>query len=246
MPIIRANVPGAKAGIVNNLAWIEAATHKQEDIDAARRWDLAYNRWFMDPLFGKGYPEEMVKLYGDAMPEIQSGDFETIAAPADFLGVNYYTRRLVAFDPEDSHIQAKQVYRAHIPRAEFEEWEINPEGLYHTLIRIKEEYGNIPVYISENGTSCLDRVSDDGCVHDPVRVEFLRRHFAAVWQAIQEGADARGYFVWSFCDNFEWGFGYSKRFGVVYIDYERNLRRIVKDSGHFLADVCGRNGFDIT
>jgi beta-glucosidase len=244
MPIIRANVPGVKAGIVNNLAYIESATNKPEDIDAARRWDLAFNKWFLDPLFGKGYPEEMVQWYGDKMPQIEADDFETIAAPADFLGINYYTRRLVAYDAHDNHIKAKQTYRPHIQRAEFEEWEIYPEGLYHILIRIKEEYGNIPVYISENGTTCVDeKISDDGCVHDPVRVDFFRRHFAATWQAIQEGADARGYFVWSFCDNFEWGFGYSKRFGVVYIDYQNDLRRIIKDSGHFLADVCQKNGF---
>jgi beta-glucosidase len=247
MPIIRANVPGAKAGIVNNLAWIESATHKSEDIDAARRWDLAFNKWFLDPIFGKGYPEEMVKWYGDKMPEIKADDFETMSVPNDFLGVNYYTRRLVAYDPNDNHIKAKQVYRAHIQRAEFEEWEIHPESLYNVLIRIKEEYGNIPVYISENGTTCIDeKVSDDGCVHDPVRVEYFRRHFAAAWQAIQEGADVRGYLIWSFCDNFEWGFGYSKRFGVVYIDYENDLRRIIKDSGHFFADVCRKNGFIVT
>ncbi|MDR2901321.1 MAG: beta-glucosidase [Treponema sp.] len=247
IPIIRANVPNAKAGIVNNLAWIESATHKKEDVDAARRWDLAFNKWFMDPIFGKGYPEEMVKWYGDLMPKIEADDFETMSVPTDFMGVNYYTRRLVAHDPNDSHIQAKQVYRAHIPRAEFEEWEITPESLYNVLIRIKEEYGNIPVYISENGTTCVDeKISDDGCVHDPVRVEYLRRHFAAAWQAIQEGADVRGYLLWSFCDNFEWGFGYTKRFGVVYIDYENDLRRIIKDSGHFLAEVCGKNGFSIT
>ncbi len=247
MPIIRENIPGAKAGIVNNLAWVESASHKQEDADAARRWDLAFNRWFLDPLFGREYPDEMVKWYGEAMPEIKAGDFDLIAAPADFMGINYYTRRLVVYDPNDNHIKAKQVYRTHILRAEFEEWEIYPEGLYHTLIRMKEEYGNIPIYITENGTTCPhEMISDDGCVHDPLRVEYLRRHFAAVWQAIQEGADARGFFTWSFCDNFEWAFGFSKRFGLVYIDYEHNLRRIIKDSGHFAADVCNQNGFAIT
>lgn len=247
IPIIRANVPGARVGIVNNLAWIESASHKQEDIDAARRWDLAFNRWFLDPIFGREYPEEMVTWYGDLMPKIEADDFKTMAAPADFMGINYYTRRLVAFDPNDSHIKAKQAYRAHVLRAEFEEWEVHPEGLYNILIRMKEEYGNIPIYISENGTSCLDeKVADDGCVHDPGRVDFLRRHFAAAYQAIQEGADVRGYFTWSFCDNFEWGFGNSKRFGVVYIDYENNLRRVIKDSGHFLSDVCCNNGFTVS
>ncbi len=246
VPVIRENVPGAKVGIVNNLAWIEPATEKAEDMDAARRWDLAFNKWFMDPVFGRGYPEEMVSWYGDAMPRIEPGDMEAMAVKTDFLGINYYTRRLVAYDKNDPHIKAKQVYRAHIPRAEFEEWEINPEALYHVLRNIKLNYGNIPVYVSENGTTCFDKIDEDGCVHDPIRTEYLRRHFAAAWQAIQEGCDVRGYFVWSFCDNFEWGFGFTKRFGLVYIDYEDGLRRVVKDSGNFMADVSRRNGFIVS
>jgi beta-glucosidase len=243
LSIIRSNVPGAKAGIVNNLAWIENAANKTEDIEAARRWDLAFNRWFMDPLFGKGYPEEMASWYGRDMPDIKTGDLSVIAGAMDFLGVNYYTRRLVTWDPEDRHIKAKQVYRPHIKRAEFEEWEWHPEGLYKILTNIKEQYGNIPVYITENGTTCADSITPDGCVHDPERVEFLRRHFAAAWQAIKEGCDVRGYFVWSLYDNFEWGFGFTKRFGIVYIDRKNNLRRIVKDSGYFIADVYANNGF---
>ena len=241
IPLIKKNARNAKVGIVNNLAWIESASEKQEDIDAARRWDLAFNKWFMDPIAGRSYPEEMVRWYGDLMPEIRPNDMEAIATKMDFLGINYYTRRLVAYDSSDPHIQAKQVYRPCIPRAEFEEWEINPEALYLLLRDVKLHYGNIPVYISENGTSRQDHISDDGCVHDPERVEYLRRHFAAAWQAIQEGCELRGYFVWSLYDNFEWGFGFSKRFGVVYTDYDKSRRRIVKDSGHFLADVIGRN-----
>ncbi len=245
LPVIRNNVPGARAGIANNLAWIESATNSEADIAAARRWDMAFNRWFMDPLFGKGYPEAMVSWYGGSMPEIKAHDFDIIAEPSDFLAVNYYTRRLVAHSEEDRHIKAKQVYRPHIKRAEFEEWEVYPEGLYKVLVDIKKRYNNIPVYISENGTTCLDVIAADGCVHDPERVEFYRRHFAAAWQAIQEGCDLRGFFVWTLYDNFEWGFGYTKRFGFVYIDRENDLKRIIKDSGHFIASVYGNNGFSI-
>lgn len=245
IPIIRKNVPGAKVGIVNNLALIESATERDEDRAAARRWDLAFNKWFMDPLFGRPYPEEIVSLYGKAMPRIEKGDMEAMATKADFLGVNYYTRRLVAYDPKNAHIQAKQVYRPCVARAEFEEWEINPEALYLLLRDIKRDYGDIPIYISENGTSGADSVSADGCVHDPVRVEYLRRHFAAAWQAIQEGCPVRGYFVWSLYDNFEWGFGFTKRFGIVYTDYNRDLRRIIKDSGHFFSGVCADNSFTV-
>jgi beta-glucosidase len=166
-----------------------------------------------------------------------------MASPMDFLGINYYTRRLVSYAPEDSHIKAKQVYHAYVKRAEFEEFENYPEGLYRVLVDTKERYGNIPVYITESGTSLLDGISADGCVHDPDRVEYYRRHFAAAWQAIQEGCDLRGYFVWSIYDNMEWGFGYTKRLGFVYMDRENNLKRIIKDSGHFIASVYDKNGF---
>jgi len=245
IPVIRKNVDGAKVGLAKSLAYVESATNKQEDVDAARRWDLAFHNWFMDPLFGRGYPEELISWYGKNVPEIKDGDFETMAEPMDFLGNNYYTRRLVAFAPEDSHIKAKQVYRPHIKRAEFEEWEQFPEGLYKTLINLKENYNNIPVYITENGVSCLDKISEDGCVHDPERVEYYRRHFAAAWQAIKEGCDLRGYFIWTLYDNFEWGFGFTKRLGFVYIDRENDLKRIIKDSGHFIASVYGKNGLTI-
>ena len=245
LPVIRKNVPGAQAGIANNLAWVESATNRQEDIEAAKRTDMAFNRWFMDPLFGRGYPEDMVCWYGKNLPQIKDSDFDHMACPMDFLALNYYTRRLVVHNSADSHIQAKQVYRPHIQRAEFDEWELFPEGLYKVLVDIKERCGNIPVYITENGTSCLDKVSEDGCVHDPQRVEYLRRHFAAAWQALQEGCDLRGYFVWTLYDNLEWGFGYTKRFGFVYTDRENNLNRIIKDSGHFIAAVYGNNGFTV-
>jgi beta-glucosidase len=242
---IRSEVPDAKVGIVNNLAWVEPATNSPEDALAAQRWDGAFNRWFMDPVFKGAYPEDMLAYFGDLVPPIEKDDLATIAAPTDFFGLNYYTRRVVAHDDGDSFIQAKQIYRAYVPRAEFEEFENWPEGLYRVLTNLKEKYGNLPVYISENGTTCLDTLDFDGCVHDPVRVDYLRNHFAAAYQAIKEGCDVRGYFVWSLVDNFEWGFGFSKRFGLVYIDYDDNLRRILKDSSHFYSGVIHKNGFEV-
>jgi len=245
LKIIKGNVKNGRAGIANNLAWVESATNNKEDIEAAKRWDLAFNRWFMDPLFGRGYPEEMVSWYGGNMPEIKAGDLRIMAEPMDFLGVNYYTRRLVTHDAADRHISARQAYRVHIKRAEFEEWEVCPEGLYRVLVNIKEQYNNIPVYVTESGTTCQDSVSADGCVHDPERVEYLRRHFAAAWQALQEKCNLKGYFVWSIYDNLEWGFGFTKRFGIVYIDREKHLERIIKDSGLFFASVIRDRGFEI-
>jgi beta-glucosidase len=197
----------------------------------------------MDPVFKGSYPEDMLEWFGKLAPEVKPGDLECISAPTDFFGLNYYTRRLVAHDEASAFIRAKQVYRPYAWRAEFEEFEDWPEALYLTLRRIRDDYGNPPVYVSENGTTVLDVLGEDGCVHDPVRVDYLRRHFAAAWQAQREGADVRGYFVWSLLDNFEWGFGFTKRFGLVYVDYEDDLRRIPKDSAFFYADVIRKNGF---
>ncbi|GAB1483659.1 GH1 family beta-glucosidase [Treponema sp.] len=245
VPIVHSNVSKGKIGIVNNLAYVEAASTSEKDQEAARRWDGAFNRWYMDPVFRGSYPEDMLKWFGKLAPEIKPGDMESISAPTDFLGVNYYTRRLVAHDEGNEFLKAKQVYRYYTPRAEFEEFEDWPEALYKVLLRVRDEYGNLPVYVTENGTTTIDTVSEDGCVHDPVRVDYLRRHFAATLQAQKEGADVRGYFVWSLIDNFEWGFGFSKRFGIVYADYEDDVRRILKDSAHFYANVIRKNGFNV-
>jgi len=243
VPIVRANVSGGRVGIVNNLAHIEPATGSEADAAAARRWDGAFNRWYMDPVFKGAYPADMLEWFGDLAPKVLPGDMESISAPTDFFGLNYYTRRLVTHDDGEVFIQAKQVYRPYGWRAEFEEFEDWPEALYLVLRRLRDEYGNPVTYISENGTTTIDSIGDDGCVHDPVRVDYLRRHFAAAWQARKEGAKVEGYFVWSLLDNFEWGFGFSKRFGIVYVDYDDGLRRVPKDSAHFMANVIRKNGF---
>ncbi len=243
--IVKTNVRDSMVGIVNNLAWIEPATNTEADRAAAHRWDGAYNRWFMDSIYKGSYPEDMLKWFGPLVPEIRQDDMKLISTPTDFLGLNYYTRRLVHYDPKNPFIQASQTYRSHTPRAEFEEFEDWPEGLYHTLCRIRDEYGNPPVYITENGTTTLDEISDDGCVHDPVRVDYLRRHFSAAYQAITEGCQCKGFFVWSLLDNYEWAFGFSKRFGLVFVDYTDNLHRIPKDSAYFFRQVIRKNGFRI-
>jgi beta-glucosidase len=245
VPVIRGEAAKAKVGIVQNLAWVEPATSNEEDVQAARRWDGAYNRLFMDPVFKGSYPQDMVAHFATSMPVVHAGDLEAMKAPMDFLGINYYTRRIVAHDSTDAFIQAKQVYRSYVPRAEFEEFEIWPEGLYKVLKRVKEEYTDLPLYISENGTTLRDTISEDGCVHDPHRVTYLHDHFAATHQAITEGCDVRGYFVWSLLDNFEWGFGFSKRFGIVYVDYTDNLRRIPKDSAFFLSQTLRANSIQV-
>jgi beta-glucosidase len=249
VPAIRANVPGARVGIVHNLEWVEPASPREEDAAAAARHDGAFNRWFLDAVFRGRYPEDMLSWYGKDAPEAAPGDLEAIAAPTDFLGVNYYTRRVMAHDPAgraDRHgfLAARQVYWPFVPRAHFEEWEIAPEGLYRSLLRVSREYRPACMYVTENGTSLPDTPSPDGAVHDPVRTRYLARHTAAVHQAIADGADVRGYFLWSLLDNFEWGFGFSKRFGIVWVDYQTQ-KRIVKDSGRWYAQASRKNGFPL-
>ncbi|MGA2381187.1 MAG: GH1 family beta-glucosidase, partial [Spirochaetia bacterium] len=220
VPVLRAASPGARVGIVHNLEWIEPASLREEDVAAARRHDGAFNRWFLDSVFRASYPEDMLAWYGADAPAVATDDMKIISTPTDFLGVNYYTRRIIAQDPAGrgttgrSVFAARQVHWPFVPRADFEEWEIAPEGLYRTLLRVAREYRPGFMYVTENGTSLPDAPGADGAVHDPVRLRCIARHAAAVRQAVTDGADVRGYFLWSFMDNFEWGFGFSKRFGM--------------------------------
>lgn len=248
MPIIRAQVKNAQAGIVHNLEWIESATSRIEDTAAATRHDGAFNRWFLDPVFRGSYPADMVAWYAEDMPTILPGDMEAIQAPTDFLGVNYYTRRIIEHDPQGrttegrGFLAARQIYRAFQPRGHFDEWEIYPEGLYKLLMRIHSEYGAPNIYISENGTSLPDQPDATNTIHDQTRINFLARHIAAIQQASVDGAKIKGYFVWSLMDNFEWGFGFTKRFGIVHVDYQ-SQKRSLKDSANWYGQLCRNNSF---
>lgn len=246
---VRAARPDARIGIAHNLEWIEPASDRGEDIAAAIRLDGAFQRWFLDPMFGHGYPDDLLAWYGAAAPDIARDDLDQIAAPLDFLGVNYYTRRVIAHDPERSDprgalVAARQIYWPFAPRADFDEWEVAPEGLYRTLLRVQRDYRPPAMYVTENGTSWPDRPGPDGAVHDDVRIRYLARHAAAVRQALDDGAGVRGYFAWSFLDNFEWGFGFTRRFGLVHVDFPTQ-RRTVKDSGRWYARAVANRGFPV-
>ncbi len=228
---IRAACPGARVGIVHNLEWVEPASDRIEDVAAAMRHDGAFNRWFLDPVFGRGYPGDMVGWYGADAPRVEPGDQELMAAPLDFLGVNYYTRRVIAHDPAGrgpgrAALATRQVYWPFVPRADFDEWEIAPEGLYRTLLRVQREYRPPAMYVTENGTSWPDQPGPDGAVHDLLRIRYLARHTAAVRQAIADGAGVRGYFA-------------------VHVDYDTQ-RRTVKDSGHWYARLAAANRFPLS
>jgi beta-glucosidase len=236
---VRANVRDAQVGIAINPSQAEPASTSPDDLIAARRVDGAQTRWYLDPFFRGEYPADVVEWVGKDMPEIAPGDMATIAAPLDFLGINFYNRQVVAHDPSDDnpyHIKFLH------PDGEYTtmDWEVAPDSFYRLLARIQRDYHLKAIYITENGAAFADQL-ENGAVHDPRRVAYLHGHLNAVARAIGEGVPIKGYFVWSLLDNFEWAYGYSPRFGIVYVDYTNGLRRIVKDSGRFFAQVAKSN-----
>lgn len=238
----RAADPGrGKIGITLNLGPQHPASPSEADLAAARRADAYHNRLFLDPVFRGRYPEEVVRQFAGAWPEVQEGDMRVIATPLDFLGVNYYSRGIVADAPGEGLLGTRGVPPPG-PRTAMG-WEIYPEGLFELLMRIHAEYGAPVVYVTENGAAFEDRPDASGQVDDPDRLDYLRAHFLQAHRAIQQGVRLAGYFVWTLMDNFEWAYGYSKRFGLVYVDYPTQ-RRIVKRSGRWFAGVIARNGVD--
>jgi beta-glucosidase len=241
MPAIRAAAPRAEAGITLNFSPAHPASDSPADVAAARRHDGFFNRWFTDPVFKGSYPEDMLALYaqmGLTVP-VQPGDLATIAAPIDFLGVNYYNRAVIKDEPGAPGLG----YSSLRPEGEYThmDWEVYPDALRELLVRLHQDYAPAKLYITENGAAYPDVVSADGAVHDPDRTRFLERHFAATRAAMAEGAPIRGFFVWSLMDNFEWAWGYTRRFGIVYVDYETQ-KRTLKDSAHYYRGVIAANG----
>ncbi|MGA5321302.1 GH1 family beta-glucosidase [Streptomyces seoulensis] len=231
---IRAAAPGAEIGIVTNLSTVHAATDSPEDMAAAHRQDGHVNRWWLDPVHGRGFPADMVEVYGVELPE-KPGDLETIATPLDWLGLNYYMPAHVADDPNGPAPYARSVRREGVPRTGMD-WEIDASGIETLLLRLTEEYGARSIYVTENGSSFPDRVGPDGTVDDPERRAYLESHLAACASAVAKGAPLAGYFAWSLMDNFEWAYGYDKRFGLFHVDYATQARTI-KASGRRYAEI---------
>jgi beta-glucosidase len=239
MAALRSELSAAgQAGIALNLAPCQPAGDTNADLEAASRMDGFTNRWFLDALYRGQYPEDMVRLYGEAMPEIAPGDMELISQPTDFLGVNYYSRSVVEYDPEATPLQARRVMPTGVDVTGMG-WEVYPPGLYQILKRVSDEYSPSRLLVTENGAA-YDDVVEDGQVDDPEREAFLHEHLLQAHRAIAEGVPLSGYFVWSLLDNFEWALGYGKRFGVIYVDYATQ-ERIVKRSGRWYAAVTREN-----
>jgi beta-glucosidase len=239
VPVIRRNGPGAQVGITLNLSGQTPASPSAADRAAAWRQDGIINRWFLDPLSGRGYPADVVEHYGNPMGFVQAGDLEVIAVPLDFLGVNYYMRGVVRSSVVS---EAENAPRTVFPNPERTEmgWEVCPEGLYELLGRLHFDHRFPALYVTENGAAYPDQIGPDGQVDDPLRVAFLKEHLAAAARAIEAGVPLRGYFAWSLMDNFEWAHGYSKRFGLIYVDYQTQ-RRILKTSAHWYRRVIAAN-----
>lgn len=230
-----------KIGLVVNIEPKYPASQSDADCAAARRAEAYMNRQYLDPALLGSYPEELHEVFGEAWPHWPAADLKLIKQPLDYIGVNYYTRAVVRSDPTAWPLKAttvKQKQHTHMETG----WEVYPQGLVDTLLWVKDNYGNPPVYITENGACFFDPPQVEGPVlEDPLRVDYLRKHITAVHTAIQRGADIRGYFAWSLFDNFEWAFGFSKRFGIVHMNYE-TLKRTLKASAHFYSKVIASNG----
>jgi beta-glucosidase len=228
-------------GITLNFTPTDAASESPADLVAASRWDGYANRWFIEPLFKAQYPADMIEWFHEqvgAFDCIQPGDLDAIAAPIDFLGVNFYSRN-ISKEGRDNELLAISFDESPGPVTDMG-WEVHPQSLYKLLKRLERDYtGRLPLYITENGAAYPDQVTGDA-VHDPERVRYLQLHLEACHQFLAEGGNLQGYYVWSFLDNFEWAYGYSKRFGIVYVDYETQ-RRIPKDSALWLARTIADN-----
>lgn len=206
-----------------------------EDRAAAERHHGLNNDWFLRPVMKGEYPRAYVDQEAmEALMDIRPGEAEGLKEPLDFIGINLYTRTIVAHNPEEKYLNMRQVPGPG-PRTNFG-WEVWPAGIYQMIMRVHRDYGR-PIYITENGCSYADFVAPDGRVHDPERIAFYQGYIGQVARAIDEGADVRGYYAWSFIDNFEWTFGYSQRFGLVYCDFAAGQKRIVKDSGYWYRDL---------
>jgi beta-glucosidase len=233
---IRAINPALEVGIVLSQWGVDPASDDPDDVAAADHVWNSGETGFLHPIFRGYYHPEWIDAAGETMPEVKPGDMALISQKLDFLGINSYSR---------SVISAKQGRINYIPGSEYTEmgWEVCAPAFRRVLNRMNKDYRLPPIYITENGAAYTDILTPKGKVHDERRIDYLRQHFIQVRQAMQDGVDVRGYFVWSLLDNFEWGHGNTKRFGLIHTDYA-TLKRTVKDSGEWYAKVIASNQVD--
>jgi beta-glucosidase len=226
---IRAVAPDVQVGIVLNLVPAYPASQRPADVDACRAFDGSFNRWFLDPLYGRGYPADVVADRGTDLSFVRDGDLDVIATPTDYLGINYYSRAVIGEDPVPPAGETTDMG-----------WEVAPDGLLAILRRVHTEYAPPLLFVTENGAAYGHAPDDHGRVRDLPRQRYLWRHFEAAHQAIDEGIPLAGFYLWSLYDNFEWAQGYTKRFGLFWVDYETQLR-LPKDSAHMVRRILRDN-----
>jgi beta-glucosidase len=228
-------------GLVVNIEPKDPASDSPEDLAATKRAEAYMNRQFLDPAIHGRYPEEMREIFGEAWPDFPQSEIDQIRQPVDFLGINYYTRSVTCDDPKALPVRAGRVRQKRHAYTETD-WEVYPPGLTNTLTWVKENYGDIPLYVTENGAAFYDPPTAQGDeISDPLRVEYFRTHLRAAREAMRQGVDLRGYFAWSLLDNFEWSLGYSKRFGIVHVDFETQ-KRTPKASARYYSQVIRGGG----
>jgi beta-glucosidase len=251
MQELRASQHDGLAGITNSLMPHYPASDDPADLAAARGSDGYVNRFFLDSVFKGFYPEDTLELFeriAGPLDFIRYGDLDVISTPSDFLGVNFYSRRVMRAVPGGLPYPWEVVSpngapttdggTAGVPMTEAGT-EITPESFTDLLVRLQRDY-NVPTLITENGAVFGDEPGPDGRVRDERRVRYIESHLAAVHAAIEQGADVQGYCYWSLMDNFEWALGYAQRFGIVHVDYD-TLTRTVKDSGHYYSRLARAN-----
>lgn len=227
-------------GIVVNLEPKYPSSDQIQDLEATARADAWMNRQFLDPIFFGSYPEELLDIWGIGADLFDSDDFKLIQTPIDFVGINYYSRSVVCNAPQNQPFRADRVRQSQSKHTDMD-WEIYPEGLHRCLTWVTERYGQIPLFVTENGAAFDDGPDTEGKIHDQRRIEYFRNHLLAAHKAMTSGVPLKGYFAWSLLDNFEWAFGYAKRFGLIHVDFDTQ-QRTPKDSAHFYRDVIQSGG----
>jgi beta-glucosidase len=238
VPIIRQHCPGAQVGIVLNFSPAYPATDTLADQVLTRREHARFNLWFLDPIAGRGYPQDAWEGYGNAVPQVLTDDMKIIAAPLDYLGVNYYTRH-ICHDPKGGEGSRLLNQRSKTDLSD-RDWEIWPQAMYDLLVWLGNGYNFKDIYLTENGASYNDVMTSDGAIHDPKRKDFLKKHLSTLLRTIEAGVPVRGYFCWSLMDNFEWACGTSSRFGLAYTDFPTQ-KRTLKDSAIWYGKAAQAN-----
>jgi beta-glucosidase len=242
---IRKVAPKVSAGITNLLVNVNPKSTSPADLHAAFVVDIRMNRIVLDPLYRGSYGSDVLSIFSryglNEVPAVgelvQPGDLEIIATATDFVGINHYTN-VLAYSDEKSEWEGVEMDHVEPTRGNFG-WSDTPWALRDILVRVNRDYSQLPIFITENGTSHVDVINTDGFVEDPFRIDYLAGYLHGIGEAIAAGVPVKGYFIWSFMDNFEWSWGFEKRFGIVYVDFPTK-KRIVKSSGLWLKNLLGQ------